>query len=393
MWSLWRIYLFRIFRVSFTEPVSRGIGWLNLFGFILGAFAILIVTSTMSGFFTSIHTAVATYSGDLSVLSYRSVSQKDVDRIRGLLETRYQVRGKTVLFKTLPVLISYAGKQADGFLEAPISTIETGYPKSTHACLTRSDRPSVVLGSPIQRKLNVRKGDHVTLFFVLPNGVQKHIFEVCGFSDVGYYAYDKHLVWATSHALNQLDTPIGAKIRIPYDTFKDLRQEQYQLASLLDNPFSVFTWYDRNRNLFEAIQTEKALIVIVLIFIILVASFNLISHLYVHYNQRREVFQLLYVLGERKWRMMILTMIQGSALGLLGSGIGVALAWGVIQLIKGPLPIPIPVSIYNLSTLPVQFDWYVATWVIFGSGGIAMLVSVIPAIRTRFLFRIQSLSS
>lgn len=393
--SLWRLYFFRIFRVSFFEPTVRGIGWINLGGFMLGTFAILMVTSTMGGFFKSLRFAVSQYAGDISLLSYRPVEKTEKQRLIETLVERFNKdgSGSTIsFFETAPTLVSVKGRHVDGFLEAALPGFETKVSPKVHACLKQREFPSVVLGQPMKDRLKIGIGDVVKLFLVLPSGVRIRHAKVCGFYSVGFFEYDRRLVWISRFFLNDLDEQLafGAKIFLPDQQLEGLNAERVALNEVIGPHFYGYTWYDRNQNLFEAIETERMLVLWVIVFIILVASFNLISHLYVHYNQRSEVFQLLYVLGERKKQMMALTMIQGGGVGLLGSAIGAVVAWIVVLLTQGPIKIPIPREVYNLAYLPLSFDPAVALVVVLGSGVLALVISGIPALRTAEMFRIHS---
>lgn len=380
---IWKLYLTRVFRLAFGQASIRGIAWVNLSGFVLGAFAIMVVLATMNGFYEAIHRAVSVYAGDISVLSYTPISSERQTKVVKQLKDMYGQRVSP--FGTTAALVSGRGHTRDGLLET--------FGDGLFEHCKNEGSPGVVLGEPFRDSGGVQEGDVVKLLLLLPSGIQTLHARVCAFTSVGFYEYDNKLVWMSQKFLYpyQEDLVFGAKIHLPYASLQQLNQEVLKLESMLGHGMVVFTWYERNQNLFDAIRTERKLVLWVIAFIVLVASFNLISHLYVHYSSRSEAFQLLYVLGERRFHMVLLAMLQGTWVGVLGSSVGVLLSYIGVLLVQGPLKIQIPMQIYNLSSLPLIFNWSVAGVVVLGSAVLAMLVSVIPALKTRELFNIGAL--
>jgi lipoprotein-releasing system permease protein len=388
--SIWRLYFTRIFRIRFREPTTRGISLINLCGFILGAFAIMIVLATMNGFYESIHKAVSALAGDISVLAYDPLPLKKRLEVEKVLYEKY---GSNVMtFDTLPVLIQAKGRHADALLEAYGSGLTPWKPNLDSEKLCGKS-PFVILGKPIQERLGVQTGDSVQVTLLQSNQLKTISFMICNVASVGFYEYDQKLIWTKREFIqvHQAEFPMGAKILQPTVSLKGLQKESQLLKAQLGRGFYTFTWFDRHQNLFEAIKTERKMVLWVIAFIVLVASFNLVSHLYVHYKTRAQAFQLLYVLGERRIRLIGLALVQGGWIGVLGSTLGVMLSGIVIALATGPFKIRIPMEIYNLRTLPLQFQWEAGFWIIGLSGLLAMVVSIIPAFQTQVLFQASSL--
>jgi ABC-type lipoprotein release transport system permease subunit len=386
---LWKLYLTRIFRVTFREPATRGLGLLNLSGFIIGSFAILLVVGTMNGFYQTIRTAVATFAGDISILSWGPLGPEEAQAFYQKIQDHVGDASSQV-FRTLPGLIQAKGGVREGFVEVPWKERSGKMSQSrvspdVRHCLTDSENPSVVLGKPLLQALNLRPGEWVQLYVMVQDQVKRLTLKVCGSVEFGFYEYDKQAIWVGPQWVDSVSAPwvVGAKIYLPTLDLQALNHKRSQWEAAFLNQASVFTWFSRHQNLFEAIDLERRMIVWIVAFIILVASFNLVSHLYVHYHLRREVFKLLFVLGENPGRILKLCLTQGAWVGLMGSSLGSLAAWVVLTWVPKWVHVSIPMEVYNLDTLPLVFEGWASFWVIVGSMAISILVSLIPALQVR----------
>ena len=129
-------------------------------------------------------------------------------------------------------------------------------------CLESGGPTAVVLGEPMASQLGVNKGDVVRLFVITKNGVRSIRAGVCAFASVGFYEYDKHLVWLSKSDLPDIVGPVssGAKIHMPESSLEFLNMEQTELTGALGNDYYAFTWHDRNENLFEREGNAQAMV-------------------------------------------------------------------------------------------------------------------------------------
>ena len=126
------------------------------------------------------------------------------------------------------------------------------------------------------------------------------------------------------------------------------------VRALLPPDLSVQNWQSLNRNLFSALKLEKIAMFFVLGFIILVASFNIVSSLAMLIQEKSQEIAILKSMGATDSRVMKAFVSVGLFLGLIGSGCGALLGVGcciVIDRVGVPLP-----KEYYIPTIPVEID-------------------------------------
>ncbi|MBY0453195.1 MAG: FtsX-like permease family protein, partial [Bdellovibrionaceae bacterium] len=91
--------------------------------------------------------------------------------------------------------------------------------------------------------------------------------------------------------------------------------------------YSISTWYDVNRNMFEAVVIERIVIFFVVLLIVIVAAFNISSTLYVFIRQKYADIAILKTLGLSQRKIRLIFMSQGLIVGTLGTLIGIIIGY------------------------------------------------------------------
>jgi len=82
-------------------------------------------------------------------------------------------------------------------------------------------------------------------------------------------------------------------------------------------------WSKQNRNWFAAVQTEKRMMFIILTLIIAVAAFNLVSTLVMTVTDKQADIAILRTMGAQPRSIMKIFIVQGVAIGFIGTLLGV----------------------------------------------------------------------
>ena len=215
----------------------------------------------------------------------------------------------------------------------------------------------VVLGAQLANMLGVRLGDRVNLIVpegdLTPAGVMPRMraLNVVGVVDSGHYEYDSSLAilhWQDAAALLRLRDPSGLRVKV--DDMQRAPQIANQLASLVPQALWVTDWSRSNRNWFAAVQTEKKMMFIILTLIIAVAAFNLVSTLVMTVNEKQADIAILRTMGASPGLIQRIFLIQGLAIGLLGSLGGVGL--GLLVALNIDVIVPTIEAIFRVQFLP-----------------------------------------
>jgi lipoprotein-releasing system permease protein len=225
----------------------------------------------------------------------------------------------------------------------------------------------IILGAELARQLDVREGDPVTLIApsgqVTPAGVLPRLKQmtVVGTFDSGHFEYDSGLVMVHEQdaaRIFRFDGPTGVRLKL-----KDLNQAREvaaQLQTTLSGDFLIRDWTRQNRTWFSAVQLEKRMMFIILTLIVAVAAFNLVSTLVMTVTDKRADIAILRTLGASPGSIMGIFMVQGAAVGVIGTLAGLLLGLGVALNIDVIVPALehalnasfLPRDIYLISKMP-----------------------------------------
>ncbi|MCM0606101.1 MAG: ABC transporter permease [Xanthomonadaceae bacterium] len=142
----------------------------------------------------------------------------------------------------------------------------------------------------------------------------------------------------------------------------------------------VQDWKDLNAALFFSLKLERILMFIALSFIILVASFNIVTTLTLMVQEKRREIAILKTMGATTPHIGGIFLVEGLTIGGLGTLLGTVTSFTVCQLLKRYQFITLPDIYYDRSLpviiLPSYFAGIFVTALI-----IVMSASIIPALR------------
>jgi lipoprotein-releasing system permease protein len=214
----------------------------------------------------------------------------------------------------------------------------------------------VALGTDLARQLGVQVGQRITLIApsgqITPAGVMPRLkaFEIAALVSTGHYEYDSRFY--------RTNGPTGLRVKLTdMNTAPLVAQE---LTKVLPPTVWVRDWSVQNRTWFNAVQTEKRMMFIILTLIIAVAAFNLVSMLVMTVKDKRGEIAILRTLGASPFAIQRIFMLQGALVGWIGTFLGVAGGWllasnldTIVPAIERTFHVEfLPKSIYFISQLP-----------------------------------------
>jgi len=347
--------------ISFISAVS-------MLGIALGVAALIIVLSVMNGFQKEVRDRM------LGVVSHIEVLAPYGDALTNLAQTLSVVRAHPQVVGAAPFIGAQAlvarGEDMKGAVVRGIDPALEPTVTDLHIAALPQLVPGefgVVLGSELARSLGVRTGDKVTLVApsgqVTPAGVVPRLKQmtVVGTFDSGHFEFDASLALVhvdDAARIFKLEGPTGLRLKL-----RDLHQAPRvaeQLSLALENRFYVRDWTRQNRNWFAAVQLEKRMMFIILTLIVAVAAFNLVSTLVMSVTDKRADIAILRTLGATPRSILIIFVVQGAAVGVMGTlaglGLGLAVALNIDVLVPALEHLLgasfLPQDIYLISRMP-----------------------------------------
>jgi len=151
-------------------------------------------------------------------------------------------------------------------------------------------------------------------------------------------------------------------------------------AALADDPnIEVEDWKTLNASLFGAIMLEKMAMFVILTSIILVASFSILCLLIMMVIEKAREIAIFKAMGTSKPSIVRIFVVQGAAIGGLGTAIGAVLGLGLCWIIAS-LGIKLPGGVYYITQIPVTVHWGEVGLICLAAFGISLLATVLPSI-------------
>jgi lipoprotein-releasing system permease protein len=116
------------------------------------------------------------------------------------------------------------------------------------------------------------------------------------------------------------------------------------------------TWIEMNRNLFSALRLEKIAMFIILVLIILVASFNIISSLVMTVMEKKKDIAILKAMGAKNRSIMKIFMAEGLAIGVFGALAGSVIGYLMCVIQNWLHVIKLSEEVYTINVLPMKIS-------------------------------------
>lgn len=264
----------------------------------------------------------------------------------------------------------------------------------------RKNYPGILLGKELAQSLGVLVGDVVQAVSPLggtltPMGPAPRTrkFKVAGIFFTGMYEYDTKFAFVTLPNAQRLfkmyDTVTGIELGVT-DIYNTPVLKAQVRETIGGGAYKVQDWIEMNSQLFGALKMEKIAMFIILTLIVLVASFNIVSTLTMVVLEKTEEIAILKSMGATKNSMMRVFMIQGIAIGMVGTVMGLFLGWRTCLFLTNH-PIPMDTDVYYIATLPVQMNVSDFVAVAVAAVFISFLATLYPALQASRLKPVEGL--
>ncbi|MGH8788471.1 MAG: lipoprotein-releasing ABC transporter permease subunit [Cupriavidus necator] len=310
------------------------ISMISMFGIALGVAALIVVLSVMNGFQKEVRDRM------LSVLAHIEVIGPSA--LPDWQKTAAEALQNKEVVGAAPYVAAQAMLTRDdavrGVLlrgvepsqEPRVSDIGNQFRAGSMTALAPGGF-GIALGNELANAMGVQVGDKVTLVApqgtITPAGVLPRLkqFTVVGVFSSGHFEFDSALALVNMHdaeTLFRLSGPTGVRLKL--QDMQRAPQVANELAGTMSGELYLRDWSKQNRNWFAAVQTEKRMMFIILTLIIAVAAFNLVSTLVMTVTDKQADIAILRTMGAQPGSIMKIFIVQGVAIGFIGTILGVA---------------------------------------------------------------------
>jgi len=190
----------------------------------------------------------------------------------------------------------------------------------------------IVLGRALAEALQVEPGDRLTLMVaegnVTPAGMAPRMrrFTVVGLFDAGMYEFDRGLALVNLQDAQRLMRLGGAVSGLRYAIEDPLAAPRWirDLAIAQGGGFTISDWTRSHLNFFRSIQITRSILFTILLLVVGVAAFNIVSTLVMVVKDKQGDIAILRTLGSSQGEILQVFLVQGGAIGLIGTLAGVA---------------------------------------------------------------------
>lgn len=255
----------------------------------------------------------------------------------------------------------------------------------------------VLLGRALAAELRVHSGDTVVLAIPMgtttPVGVVPRVrrLTVAGIIDSGFYEFDRNVAImelgdsARLFRLGSAVTGLRLKLDEPFAAGRIVRA----VAIDLGGGFTISDWTRQHENFFRSIATTKAIMFVMLLLVIGVAAFNIVATLIMLVREKQSDIAILRTLGLAPRSLLAVFVMQGTAIGVLGTLGGLGLGWLIaanlttlVHALEAVLGTHlIDARMYFIDELPARVSLADAARISATALGLAVLSTLYPAFR------------
>jgi len=369
--------------------------FISIAGVVIGVATSIITLSVMTGFQGYFRDKILSAISHIVVMEYTGRGIKDEEALQEKVDRVPHVKATTPFIISQAMLTSkdrVQGVVVRGInpeTEGTVTSLEKNITEGSLRDLESRGKklPGIVIGEDLASKFGVVIGDTITM--VNPIGEETAMgmvpkmrkFALVGIFDAGMYDYNTGFAYISlPEAQKFFDMPdrvSGIQVRV--DEIYNADKISDAILSAVGYPYYTRNWIEMNKNFFSALKLEKMGMSLLLIVIIIVASFNIIGTLTMIVMEKNREIAILKSMGAPAKSIMQIFMFAGLVIGLVGTTIGALIGYGAVALITRTGVISLPKDVYQVSHLPLSITGFDILFIAAMALGISFLATLYPS--------------
>ena len=359
---------------------------------------LVLVMSVMGGFRSEMLDKFSGLNGHAIIQAYDGKLANWEDVLQQVRETDGVVSASPLIEQAL--LTSYNGRVNPIFVRGNTAEDIAGLGDKVLFGDIASIQPGsdkVAIGSRLAANIGARVGDTITI--INPQGratpfgtsIRQVPYEVGAIFEIGLYDFDETFVIMPMSDAQRL-LLMGDSIGLIEVTVTDPDNVGGILADVKDSLVGraqIADWKEINSTLFEALEVERVAMFFVLSFMVLVASFNILSSLVMLVRAKTRDIAIMRTMGATRRSLLKIFVTTGSTIGAIGTGAGLILGFTLLYFRNGivnGIARLTGVEIWDpqvrfLTSLPVRVDPVEIMGIVALALGLSFLATLYPAFK------------
>lgn len=349
------------------------ISGISMLGVLVGSAALIIILSVFNGLETVI---LSLYSNFTPELKIEPAKGKTFDP--GTAYFNVLAKDKSIVSFTSVLeekaLIEYAGRPfigtvkgvSDDFLKN--NRLDSIIQSGSFTLTDRNRNSYAVIGTTVQQALGIAlKNNFNTLQIFSPkrtagsSSLPMNDFVSRSIQPVGVFGiqqdFDDIVVTPIAFTRELLEEPKNvSSIEINFKKGTDIDDMQDEIAEKAGSAFVVKNRKEQNTELYKTINYERWSIFMILVFVMIIAIFNIIGSLTMLVMDKRKDIAILTSLGSDKGLIQRIFFFEGMMISLIGCVIGIVIGFIVCLLQKNFSLIKMGSKTSVLDAYPVAFN-------------------------------------
>lgn len=397
---------YRYLKAKRKQVMISVITIISTLGVTIGVSALIIVLAVMNGFAGDLREKILGANSHAVVLRHGQAFENYEQLLQTIEKTTHVVAAAPFVYQQCLVrngsnVNAVVVKGIDPLLSKRVVTVTEKMRSGNFNCLLgalrepeiyKSDTqelPAIVLGDELAASLGVVTGDSVFLISPFANQTpmgmvpKSREYEVCGIFYTGMYDYDSSWVYISipeaQDFFNMNSRISGIEIKM------DDPLKANDITPLIENNigsgYFVRDWMSMNHSFFEALQLEKLVMFIILLFIVAVAAFGIVSSLMMMVMEKNKDIGILKAMGATSKSIMTIFMAEGLIIGVMGTVLGCILGLTISWIANEFQLIKLSGDVYYITFLPFKIDSFDVLLTCSLSILISFLATIFPSLQ------------
>ena len=364
------------------------------FGIIISVAALVTTFIIFEGYETTIKRVILGVNSHVYIFrpGANDLSERDYDKLSDFLSNKAEVKvfngvlmGQALASKN-QLAKGTIYKSVDWKNKEQASIYHDAVVEGTYELTGEND---IVIGIYLARMLGAEIGDEIQIMSTSVNttsitgiSYRSTPLRIVGFFNSGMYEYDSRYIFMNEDKARDFDTHNSyftmMEIQLNEDYIENARELSSEWENELYLEYQFSSWIHFNGNFFSMLALQKWVLTIIISFLIVVASFNVITTTLATIQEKRQEIGLLKTIGlsGNKIALIFSTQINLIAsvciiLGILtGIGFGYILSYQTLISLRG--------EVYFLDKIYIYVDFVKMLMIYFIAFIIINLSSIIP---------------